>query len=336
MRLSYKMTEEKIHTLLVKYLTKEASTAEEEELLAWLTQSEDHRNMFRSLKDAFDLGQFEKHIANSDTATEWKKLLRRIRPAKKPIRTISPFRIIMRYAAVFVLGLMCMKAADLLFSKKDVAHLSEMITKIETGKGERSKVTLPDSTIVWLNACSSISYEHNFGNTTRKVNMKGELFFDVRKDTAKPFLVCTDSLNYLVTGTSFNVYSFDNENIESMVLVEGAVTLNYGNRSMEINAGELIEFDKSACEIRRQQINTDLYAHWRFGELMFNNMTFEELAKRLERNFNVTFVFENEKVKKESFGGSFRNYDSLETIMKVISTSTPVKFKIEKDIVYVR
>ena len=330
------MTEEKIHILLVRYLTKEASTAEEEELLAWLMQSEDHRKTFRSLKDAFDLGQFEKHIANSNTAAEWEKLLRRIRLAEKPVRTISPFRIMLRYAAVFVLGLLCMKATDLIFSKKDVAHLPEMITKIETGKGERSRVTLPDSTVVWLNACSSISYDRNFGNTARKVNMKGELFFDVRKDTAKPFLVCTDSLNYLVTGTSFNVYSFDNENIESMVLIEGAVTLRFGNNSLDIKAGELTEFDKNASAIRRQNINPNLYAQWRFGELMFSNMTFEELAKRLERNFNVTFVFENEKAKKESFGGTFRHYDSLETIMKVISTSTPVKYKIEKDIVYVR
>jgi len=328
------MTEERIYISIVRYLTKEASTEEEEELLAWLSQDGDNRRLFRSLKDAFDLGQFETLIKGSDTAGEWKKLLRRIRPEAKPAKTISLFRKVMRYAAVFVLGLLCMKAIDVVFTEKQTPK--ELITKVETGKGERSKITLPDSTIVWLNACSSIAYDQNFGNQTRRINLHGEAFFDVRKDISKPFLVCSDGLTYRVTGTSFNLYSFDNENIVSMVLVEGAVTLEFENYSTEVKPGELIEFDKTTRKIRRQYTHTDFYTDWRFGELKFDQMTFEALAKRLERNFNVTVVFENEKMKKEVFGGTFRNYDSLETILKVIRTSTPFRYQINENIVYIR
>ncbi len=329
------MTEEKLHILIVKYLTKEASAEEEEELLAWLSQNEENRRLFRSLKDAYDLGQFETHLKGSDTAIEWEKLLRQIKPVTKPIHTISPFRKVLRYAAIFVLGLLCMRVVDVLFIKKQPAA-KEFITWIETGKSERSKITLPDSTVVWLNACSSISYDQDFGNQTRKVDLQGEAYFDVRKNTSKPFLVCADSLTYRVTGTSFNVYSFDNDNIASFVLVKGSVTLEYENNDIEIKPGELIEFDKTTRRINRQPINTGFYTSWRSGDLMFEKMSFEELAKRLERNFKVIFVFENERVKKELFGGTFRHYDSLETILKVISTSTPIKYKIEKDVVYIR
>lgn len=336
MRLLCKMNEEGIHILIVKYLTKGSSTAEEEELLAWLLQNEEHRKVFRSLKDAYDLGQFEKHIKNSDTVAEWKKLLSRTKFAVKPNLTMSLFRKISRYAAIFVLGLLCMKIAYMFFEKKGVVQVAELITKVETGIGERSKVTLPDSTEVWLNVCSSISCDQNFNNTLRKVDIRGELYFDVHKDVSKPFLVCTESLSYLVTGTSFNVYSFHNENIESLVLIEGAVTLRYENNSIEVKQGELIEFNKNTKEIRRQQIDTDLYADWRLGKLMFENMAFEELVKHLERNFNVTFVFENERVKKELFGGTFRQHDPLETILKVISASAPIWYTIKKDTVYIR
>jgi ferric-dicitrate binding protein FerR (iron transport regulator) len=330
------MTEEKTYTLIVKYLTKESSTEEEKDLLAWLSQSEENRKIFRSFKDAYDLGQFENHLKGSDTTAEWKKLLRRMKPAAKPVITFNPFRKVLRYAAIFVLGLLCMKVIDMFFVKKQPAAVNAFITRVETGKGERSKVTLPDSTVVWLNACSSISYDHDFGNQTRKIHIKGELFFDVRKDISKPFLVCTDNLNYRVTGTSFNVYSFDNDDIESLILVDGTVTLELGNYKTEVKPGEHIEFNKTARKISRHQTNVAIYTGWRFGELMFEKMTFEELAKRLERNFNITFVFENEKVKKESFGGTFRHYDSLETILKVISISTPIKYKIEKDTIYIR
>jgi ferric-dicitrate binding protein FerR (iron transport regulator) len=332
------MNEKNIHIIIVKYLTKAASSEEENELLAWLSQTEDNRCLFRSMKDAFDLGQFERLVKSSNTAEEWKKLLRRIKqPAAKQtkqLHAISPFRKIMRYAAVFVFGLLCMKALDAVFTEKPVE--TEFITTLETGKGERSKLTLPDSTVVWLNACSYVSYGQDFGKQTRKVNLHGEAYFDVRKDASKPFLVCSDNFTYRVTGTSFNLYSFDNDNIESIVLVEGAVSVESGSFRAEIKPGELLEFDKTTRKIRRHRINTALYTGWRFGELMFDRMTFEELAKRLERNFNVTFVFENNRVKKESFGGTFRHYDSLETILKVIKTSTPFKYRIEKDTVYIK
>jgi len=331
-----KMTEEKIHILTVKYLTKESSAEEAEELLTWLLQNENHRQLFRSLKDAYDLGQFEKHIQNSDTTAEWEKLLQRIRPAIKQTQTKRLLVKIARYAAVFVLGLMGMKAIDLFLTQKDTIPVTPSITKIETDKGERSKVTLPDSTIVWLSACTAINYDQNFGVSARKINMQGEAYFEVRKDASKPFTVCTDSLTYLVTGTSFNVYSFNNDNVESLVLIEGAVTLSIGDYRTEVKPGELIEFDKTARKVHRRQVKQDFYTSWRSGELMFDKMTFEELAGRLERNFKVTFIFENERVKKESFSGTFRYYDTLETILKVITTSTPITYRIDKGIVYIK
>ena len=330
---------EKIHIIIVKYLTKEASTEEEADLLIWLSQSEANRTLFRSLKDAYDLGQFENHLKGSDTDEEWKKLLRRISMVAKPTRTgnpFIPFRKILRYAAIFILGLLCMKTMDMFFIKKKPDAVEVFVAQIETGKGERSKITLPDSSVVWLNACSSISYDQNFGKQTRRINMKGEAYFDVRKDTSKLFLVCTDNLTYRVTGTSFNLYSFDNDNTESLVLVEGAVTLVFENRSTEVKPGELIEFDKTTQTIRHRQTNTDNQTGWRFGDLTFEEMTFEELAKRLERKFNVTFVFENEQVKKELFGGTFRHYDSMETILKVIASGSPIKYRIERDVVYIK
>lgn len=328
------MTEETINEIIIKYLTDESSTEEDKELLTWLSGSEDNRKLFRSLKDAYDLGQFENHIIKSDTAAEWKKLLRQIQSVEKPAYPVILFRKIGRYAAIFILGLLFMKVADVVFTKN--MRQKEFITRIETGKGERSKITLPDNSVVWLNACSSISYDQNFGKQTRKINMKGEAYFNVRKDVSKPFLVCSDSLTCRVTGTSFNLHSFDNDDITSLVLIEGAITLEFRNYSTEVRPGELIEFDKTAWKISRHQADMTFHTSWRFGELMFEKITFEELAKRLERNFRVTFVFENDAMKKETFGGTFRYYDSLETILKVISTGTPVKYQIEKDIVYIK
>ncbi len=327
---------EKINALIIRYLSNELSTKEQEELLTWLSQSEDNRIFFRSLKDAYDLGQFETHYNNSDVSAEWKKMLKQINSkVAKPVRRIRIVQIVLRYAAIFILGILCVKIADVLLEKPSNTT-REYITQIETGKGERSKVILPDSSVVWLNACSSISYDQSFGEQIRNIEMKGEAFFKVHQDISKPFLVSVNNLVYRVTGTSFNIYSFDNENFVSLLLVEGSVVLEYGDYKANVQAGELVKFDKKTHELYWQQADTGFYTNWRFGELVFEKMTFEELAKRLERNFNVTFVFQNDKVKIKTFGGTFRHYDSLETILKVISTSTPIKYNIEKDTVYIR
>ena len=330
------MFKKRIHIIIVKYLTKQASVEEEKELLEWLSQSGDNRITFRSLKDAYDLGQFETHLKGSNTDEEWKKLLRRIEASLKPTHSSNTFRKMLRYAAIFVLGLLCMKTMDRFLVKKEPATVEVFTAQIETGKGERSKVTLPDSTVVWLNACTSINYDQDFGKQSRKVDMKGEAFFEVRKDVSKPFLLSAGGLTYRVTGTSFNVYSFDNDNMASLMLVEGSVILECGNFKTEVMPGELVEFDKTVRKIYRRKTDTESYTDWRSGELTFDKITFEELAKRLERNFNVRFVFENEKMKKESFGGSFRHNDSLEAILKVINTSTPIKYVIKKDVIYIR
>ena len=166
--------------------------------------------------------------------------------------------------------------------------------------------------------------------------MKGEAYFEVKKDSTRPFLVHADQFTFRVTGTSFNVYAFDDDHEMSLALIEGSVTAEKGTYSEKIRPGEVLVYDKTRAKISHKQLITSSYTAWRYGEMFFDKMTFEELTLRLERNFNVKFKFENQKIKKESFGGSFRKYESLETIMKVISTSTPVKYRIEKDTVYIK
>mgnify|MGYP000065608116 FL=1 len=104
----------------------------------------------------------------------------------------------------------------------------------------------------------------------------------------------------------------------------------------KLRPGEVLVYNKTQAKITHKKLISSSYTAWRYGEMFFDKMTFEDLTRRLERNFNVKFKFENQKIKKESFGGSFRKYESLETIMRVISTSTPVKYRIEKDTVYIK
>lgn len=325
--------EESTDILIVSYLKGEATNDQQKELLAWLELSEENRFYFRSIKDVYDLGRIESDIRDSQVDRQWHKFLDKVFPVYNTNSWLRIGHILLRYAAVFAFGLICMQLISYFISDKETYS---KVTKVETGVGERSKVSLPDGSIVWVNACSSISYDESFGKENRTIRMRGEAFFDVEKDQSKPFLVHAEPFTFRVTGTSFNVYAFDEEDEISLALIEGSVTAEKGSYMEKLRPGEVLVYDKTQAKISHRKLISSSYTAWRYGEMFFDKMTFEDLTRRLERNFNVKFKFENQKIKKESFGGSFRKYESLETIMRVISTSTPVKYRIEKDTVYIK
>lgn len=320
--------------LIVSYLNGEATPQQQAALLDWLTESEEHKRYFRSLKDVYDLGRMEADMHRSDTDDQWQKFLASVFPTRQHSGNwLHIGKRLLPYAAIFILGLVCMQLVGLLTEQKKI---EKSLTKIETGVGERSKVSLPDGSTVWVNACSAISYDADFGDTDRAIQMKGEAYFHVKKDPSRPFLVQADKLTFRVTGTSFNVYSFDDEASVSIALIEGAVVVEYAAGSELLHPGEMLVYDKQKETLERKQVKSDSYTAWRYGEMVFNKITFEDLTRRLERNFSAKFKFEDPAIKNTSFSGSFRKYESLETILKVISTSMPVQYKIEKDTVYIK
>jgi ferric-dicitrate binding protein FerR (iron transport regulator) len=331
---------EQTELLIIRYLTGELSQEERILLLSRLEADEERRKYFRSLKDAYDLGRLEVDMKDSRMKSQWNKFARMIRKTDSVGIWKSTGITLLRYAAVFMLGICASSiypVADRFagYVRREDERMAE--TKIETGVGDKSKILLPDGSTVWLNACSSILYGGDMtGDDERSVYLKGEAYFVVKTDMRRPFLVRTDGLTYRVTGTSFNVYAFEEEDVSSVALLDGGVSIVYDNRSHSLCPGELFVYNKVTREFTVKKADVNLLSSWRRGEFVFDNMTFEELVNRLQRLYNVEFVFENEKIRKETFGGTLRDFDSLETIMNVIQTSIPIKYKIEENKVFIR
>ena len=353
---------EQTNILIIKYLSKNISFEEQTLLLKWLEENDENKKYFRLQKDAFDLGLLEANAKESMVKEQWEKFLRTTMNDTKlslhaysdtpfPIRgknRMSAFRKIqsplyrkriaiafIRYVAIFILCFFCLQLFYYLNNHSD--NILQEITKIETGAGDKSKITLPDGSIVWINACSSITYDSSFGKNTRPVQLEGEAYFEVKADSEKPFLVQAKEFTYRVTGTSFNVYSYENDNEMSVALLEGGITVEYSTHAIKIHPGEVLFFNKTTGKIIVGKHDVNILSSWRSGEFIFENMTLEELGKRLERIFNVHFVFENKEIIKETFGGTLRYQDSFETIMKVIKTSNPqFEYNIKENTIYIK
>lgn len=321
-------------TLIIKYLTGSASFEEQAVLLKWLEESETNRGYFRSMKDAYDSGRLKYEQKNSHVQSQWDMFRKNIsvnRPADK--RLLNRFAW-MRYVAVLILGILLVYWIRYIVEEKSECPVVQ--TCIETGVGDKSKTTLPDGTVVWLNACSSLRYGDFSGKSERTVYLKGEAYFEVKTDKQRPFSVCTERLTYRVTGTSFNVYAFEEEETNSVALLEGGVTVESGKWVYALSPGEVFTYDKNAGTFTVEKRDVEHLSSWRRGEFVFDKMTFGELIHRLERLYHVKFVCDNLEVQQTAFGGTLKDYDSLETVMNVLKTSLRISYTIEENTVFIR
>ncbi|MFV5694274.1 FecR family protein [Flavobacterium sp. LB3P122] len=188
--------------------------------------------------------------------------------------------------------------------------------------GKRFELELSDGTIVHLNSGTTLKYPVRFiVGENRQVFLDGEAFFDVTKDKKHPFIVNADNLNIRVLGTHFNVSSYPEDNLTDVVLVEGSVGLYTANEKFDANKNTVLKpgyngsFNRKDNHIETKPVITDVYTSWMEGRLIFKNLSFNDITKKLERHYNVTIVNQNKKLANEKFYASFGD----EPIEKVLS-----------------
>jgi ferric-dicitrate binding protein FerR (iron transport regulator) len=232
-----------------------------------------------------------------------------------------------------------------LFSKKSpqkdkpaLAFTSEIVTK----NGSKTNLVLPDGTNVFLNAGSKITYDKNYGNGSREINLVGEAYFDVVKNPAKPFIIHTPTINIRVLGTAFNVRCYPEEKNTETSLIRGSLEVSFkeGREKIILKPSEkLIVNNREISDSRAQvaekskvsskhvfelshvgllpQDNTVIETSWVYNRLVFSSETFEEIASKMEKWYGVNIRFDNEELKNKKFTGVFEKetiYEALDAI----------------------
>lgn len=198
--------------------------------------------------------------------------------------------------------------------------------------GKTFQIQLSDGTKAYLNAGSSLKYPVQFlSKDTRRVFVKGEVFLDVAKDRERAFVVNSDNLNIEVYGTQFNVYAYPEDELAEVVLVEGAVGLYTNNRNevQPLKPGFKASYNKNSEEITKKEVITDIYTSWMKGELVFRNMTFNNILKKLERKYDVVINNNNTELSKEKFNASFGVNPSIKEVLEELKLNYNLHYKIE-------
>lgn len=221
---------------------------------------------------------------------------------------------------------------------KTISSLAEQNVVIRSGDYGKSLVTLPDGTIVYLNAKSSLTYSQDFGRESRNVALSGEGFFEVKKDMKKQFTVKTGYMDITVLGTKFNVYAYQDKDIVEMSLVEGSVniaTVLPPYKNINVKPNEKVTYYKKTGELKHESTSNEAETAWMKKELVFRSEKLENVFSCLSRKFAVSFNVEDESLLDDIYTGTFED-ENIESILKVLKTHYKFDYQNEDGIITIQ
>lgn len=307
------------------------SPEEREKVEQWKAASEENRQIFADSLRAWEGMEQLRRMKKYDP----EKAIQQVNSKIEKQKRFRIFDILQKVAAVLVLPLIF---ATLWFALENQKKTSEPFVAwhtLEIPAGMRSEFYLPDSTKVYLNSKTSLSYPLVFNDTIREVKLSGEAYFEVTENKNIPFIVNTGRINIEVTGTEFLATRYPHEELTEIVLVEGGINLFQGDYStskksiVQLNPGEKAfcpDSDKN-LEIIKTDINK--YKSWKNGLLVFREDPMPEVVRRLNRWFNVDIQLEGPELIGWTYTATFED-ESLEQTLELLKISAPIEYTIKR------
>ena len=219
----------------------------------------------------------------------------------------------------------------LVYTSSEGKNVDEIrFNELEVPRGGEYKVRLADGTLVYLNSATRMKYPVKFDEKERKVYLSGEAYFEVAKDPERPFFVEMEGVEVRVYGTSFNVNTHQEGNIQT-VLVKGSIGVKVLSSGMEsvIRPGQMAEFKQGNTKVDVKDVNVAVYTDWKDGIFRFENQRLEDILTVLSNWYDVDVFYQTASVKELHFSGYMERYKDVSVILEAITLSTGVTFSIQ-------
>ena len=290
------------------------------DLLNWINESIENQVFFDELVAAYQLTTNIPEPFNPDKGRAWANIEERIRPDNAIQRYIPAISKVAAAIIILVLGF----SLSLLIRSQD----TDQLTKIHAPKGQKTQIFLPDSSIVFLNGGTSLTYANDFIND-RKIELSGEALFVVRKNTHSQFTVHTQFIDVNVFGTQFNVKAYPEDPDLEISLLEGTISLSKNSKNlMDLSPGHIAVLDKATKKIELHRGDVSKIISWSHDELIFEDKTFEEIITYLERWYGVEIELDELLQGQHRFTFNVKT-ESLRELLKLINVITPIDYKID-------
>lgn len=325
------MTQDQINEdVLISYLKGELAAADAAEIEKWYDLSTENQKMLGQIYYILYINDRINISEGVDVERSLKQLKARMSAQRD--NTTSLRRIVWRVAVAAVVAVAVVSGT---WATSSLAERMSHPVTIVTQLGERSQVVLPDGTKVWLNSCSRVEYFSKLFSHERRVEMAGEVYFEVQHDNGAPFVVSTNGLDIRVLGTKFNVRNDNDKHLITTVLLDGSIQAHPTNMtvpSMRLRPSQQLVFntqtqrmDLSECATAERSIS------WIDGRFLFEQNTLEYIVSELKRYYNVDIHFMDDNLKTECFSGNFKIEDGIYHIMAILQLTDKFHYKINNN-----
>ncbi len=210
------------------------------------------------------------------------------------------------------------------------------IVTVEAPYGEKSKVILPDGSVIWLNSGSKLTYGAAINKSVVEVEIEGEGYFEVVKNTDRKFVVHTSVYDVEVKGTKFNITAYPEDRFVTTTLLEGKIHVNHNRNVMIVNPGESVSFDRITSSVSTSLVAAEECRDWIENVIVYDNISLGDLVKKLSRKYNLTIVIESQVLRDKTFSIALRNGETLNDIFQALELILNVNIEEEHNIIHIK
>ncbi len=312
------MSQEEINSLIRKVLSQSATQEEIEKLEAWRSAAKKNEQTFKVMQQVWRerapdpmLG----HLENQRQRIWEKAMMPETVTRSRRLSFVLQAKIAAAIAFLLIFG-------SVLFwvnRQENVVEIQQTMVQKNNPAGQKSKLFLPDGTIVWLNSESSLTYPATFSDSLRWVRLVGEAYFEVAKDEQKPFTVQSGEVFTTALGTSFNISAYAEDENLTVALITGKVKIEQHPRKEEVllEAGNGFQLNLQSQQQNIFQVEEEKVLAWKLGILTFEGDDFSQVVKKIQRWYGVDVKIEGTPPSDWRLSGRFEN-EHLSHVIEII------------------
>lgn len=320
------MDEQKARQLTLRYLAGVITRDEERQLFAFIEEDESHKALFRNWEKQWM--QSSRLVPSANSA--WETLEPKLQDEAESRPNLHIWRKVAAAAAVVLLLF-----GTSLATWHVATQRPEQFYALTAPMGSTSRLTLPDGSVVWLNAGSTLRYSTNFSVDNRNVELRGEGYFEVAKHDGNDFTVKTTGYDVTVKGTKFDVSAYDDDPVVSTSLMQGKVMISQGETVMEMKPGETVTLDKATGCLTKTVTSATPNA-WTMNSTDFNEIRLGDFAKILSRKYGVEIHITSQKVRDIRLAMTLQNRETIEDVLQSLKIVTGTRIVRDGKQIYIK
>ena len=320
------------YNTIARYITGNCSPNEAEFVTSWIEESDENQKCFNELYEIWENTgslKFEKSFDAETALNEVDRIIESGETWQKDKKFINLSGLRIAASVIIIAGLSYM-----FYLLSGVYGEKEVI--FETG-AEKSRIELSDGSIVWLNKNSKLTYPETFQENERLVKLSGEAFFEIERDTNRPFIINTSDASVKVLGTSFSIETNDRAKTTIVRVATGLVEFKVKSSKKEsvfLKKGEMATFEKEAKVLNKEIMQNENAFAWKTGKLIFRNKPFQEAVNEISKYYQKKMVISDSSVNDQPFNGYFEN-QSFEEVVDVLKLNRNIEIKDSSGIIFI-